>query len=48
MGDKYSNVGFFHVEDLAHVTDDELYSMLINDEFKEFMKTRFPKYIEEV
>ena len=45
MGDKFSNVGFFHIPNLNKITDDELYSNLINDEFKQFMQSKFPNYI---
>lgn len=45
MGDKFSNVGFFHVPNLSKISDDELYANLINDEFKQFMQSKFPNYI---
>lgn len=45
MGEKFSNVGFFHIPNLSKISDDELYSALINDEFKEFMRTKFPQFI---
>ena len=45
MGEKYSNVGFFHIPDLVSMSDEELYSNLINDEFKSFMQSKFPRYI---
>lgn len=48
MGDKYNNVGFMHVADLAKTSDGALYDMLINDEFKSFLKTRFPNNIKEI
>lgn len=48
MADKYSNVGFFSVKDLDKVSDEELYELLINDEFKTFLKTRFPNNIQEI
>lgn len=47
MGDKFNNVGFFHVPDMKHMTDETLYNALINDEFKDFMKTKFPQFIVE-
>lgn len=45
MGDQFSNVGFFHVPNLKTISDEELYSNLINDEFKQFMQSKFPNYI---
>lgn len=46
MAERYSNVGFCHIKNLSKTSDEELYNLLINDEFIEFMKTRYPKNIE--
>ncbi|MBK9577367.1 MAG: VWA domain-containing protein [Fibrobacteres bacterium] len=48
MADKYSNVGFFKVENLAATSEETLYDLLINAEFKTFLKTRFPASIREL
>lgn len=48
MADKYSNVGFFTIRDLERTSDEVLYDLLINDEFKTFLKTRFPNNIQEI
>lgn len=48
MADKYSNVGFFSVRNLETTSDETLYDLLINDEFKTFLKTRFPNNIQEI
>ena len=45
MGDKFNNVGFFHIPNMETITDEQLYDALINDEFKQFMQTRFPQFI---
>jgi hypothetical protein len=48
MADKYNNVGFFCVKDLENTSDETLYDLLINAEFKAFMKSRFPNNITEI
>lgn len=48
MADKYSNVGFFSINNLTNTSDETLYDLLINDEFKTFLKTRFPNNIQEI
>lgn len=48
MGDKYDNVGFFKVNNLEKTSDEELYDLLINDEFKSFLKSKFPNNIKEI
>lgn len=48
MGDKYDNVGFFKVDNLTKTTDETLYDLLINDEFKSFLKAKFPNNIKEI
>lgn len=47
MGDKYSNVGFMHIKDLKNTTDEDIYDLLINDELKTFLKSKFPSNIVE-
>lgn len=46
MGEKFNNVGFIHIPNLKQTTDEQLYDMLVNDEFKTFMQQRFPQYIK--
>jgi hypothetical protein len=48
MAEKYSHVGFFAVKDLPKTSDETLYDLLINSEFKTFLKTRFPNNIQEI
>lgn len=48
MADKYSNVGYFKVENLQATSEETLYDLLINTEFKTFLKTRFPASIREM
>lgn len=48
MGEKFSNVGFMHIPDLRKMSDEQIYDLLINEEFKEFMKTRFPSKIQVI
>lgn len=48
MANKYNNVGFFAVKNLEKTSDSELYDLLINDEFKAFLKSRFPNNIVEI
>lgn len=48
MGEKFNNVGFMHIPDLRKMSDEQIYDLLINEEFKEFMKTRFPSKIQEI
>jgi len=38
MADRYPNVGFFHVKDLEHISDDELYAGLITEELSTWLK----------
>lgn len=45
MADKYTNVGYMHVADLANTSDDDIYGMLINDELKTFLTTKYPSNI---
>lgn len=45
MADKYSNVGFIKIDNLAATSDETLYDLLINDEFITFLKTKFPSNI---
>lgn len=43
LADKYSNVGFYHINDLKTVTDDEIYDGLITSELSEWLKKRTSK-----
>ena len=37
--EKYGNVGFVHIKDIAQISDEELYSSLLNEEFCQWIKT---------
>ena len=37
-GDRYGNVGFVHIKNLATTSDDDLYNALLNEEFCEWIK----------
>lgn len=38
MGDKYPNCGFIPIRDIENISDEDLYSGLINDEFAEWIR----------
>lgn len=38
LADKYNNIGFFHAKDLSKISDEELYSALLNAEFCTWIK----------
>lgn len=45
LANENDHVGFIHIQDLKNATDDEIYDLLISDELKNFLQTRFPNNI---